>query len=375
MSFGSCLRTRLFRTVSAFVFCCLLAPFSLAADGVDLGTSPEQSLQNGLKLETNRRWFESVRHYEQATRKWPEDRTLEQRLMVCRVHADVERRYLDHSFLRTVDETSTDRALELYSEVLTQLESDYVHKVDWAMLQRHGTAFLEVALTEPQFLKKHLANVQPEIIEDFRLHVHEYIANRPQRTRFDVRDTAAYVAGLARQKLGLSGGATVLEYVCGAVGLLDPYTRFLTPQQLDETLSNIKGNFVGLGVELKCETEHLRIVSVIRGGPADQAGIKAGDKILAVNQATVGEYAAEAVADMLRGPEGSYVDLKLARTGGNVDAMQLQRRRVEVPCIENVHMADPAAGVGYLRLTAFKKPRSPTSTVLSGTCNAKACSR
>ncbi len=358
MSFGSycqplfsrwlraCLRT-------ALVF--VLIPAALQAENVELGATSELSLQSGLRLEQARRWHECVRYYEQATRKWPEDRVLEQRLLVCRVHADVERRYLDNSFVKTVDELTTDRALDLYAEVLTQLESDYVHQPNWATLQRHGTAFLEVALTEPLFMKKHLPSANPNAVEEFRLHVHEYIASRPTNTRFDLRANAAFVAGLAKQHLGLSSTATVMEYACGAIGLLDPYTRFLTRQQLEETLSNIEGNFVGLGVELKCEPKSLRIVSVIKGGPASEAGMQAGDRIVAVNQAYVGEHAPETVADMLRGPEGSWLSIIINRGTDESQTLSLQRRRVDVPCIENVHMADPTAGIGYLRLTTFQK--------------------
>ena len=320
----------------------------------------KEALQEGYHFELNRRWGEGVRHYESATRKHPNSPELEERLLVCRVHADVERRYVDSSFVESVDASSTDQVLELYAEVLSNLETYYVERPEWSEIQRHGTAFLEVALTEPKFIEKHLANIDPKSIEEFRLNVHRYVGARPTITRFDLRANVAYVAGLARSQLGISGSATVLEYVCGAIGLLDPYTRFLTRQQLEETLSNIKGNFVGLGVELKCLEDGLRIVSVITGGPAAEAGLKSGDMITAVNDSSVREYTAEVVADMLRGPEGSHVNIVVSSdrnqsAAGSSKSMSLQRRRVEVPSIENVHIADEAAGVAYLRLTTFQE--------------------
>ncbi len=57
----------------------------------------------------------------------------------------------------------------------------------------------------------------------------------------------------------------MLEYLSGAVSTLDPYTRLLSGNQLDEMFSNIEGNFVGLGIELKAEADCLKILSVIAG--------------------------------------------------------------------------------------------------------------
>ncbi len=122
-------------------------------------------------------------------------------------------------------------------------------------------------------------------IERFRQTVHHRLANRRTDTRFDLRANAAYVAEFARTELGLTGTATVLEYLSGAVSTLDPYTRLLSPSQRDEMFSNIEGNFVGLGVELKTDEDCLPILSVIPGGPAEEAGIIAGEKIVAVDSA------------------------------------------------------------------------------------------
>ena len=45
----------------------------------------------------------------------------------------------------------------------------------------------------------------------------------------------------------------VLEYLCGATNSLDPYSAYLTPDQLNDVYAQIEGNFVGLGVELKAQ--------------------------------------------------------------------------------------------------------------------------
>lgn len=315
----------------------------------------QTALDQGLELEQSQLWSDAIRHYEAAFRRSPNSTKLYQRLIISRLHFDVARRYQDESFLASLQRLSTSQVLDLYSEVLSNLETHYVDSVDWDRLMIHGTAALEVALTEQKFLATTLPNVDSGMIENFRQNIHHRIRSRSTETRFDLRANAAHVADLAATDLGLSGTVTVMEFLCGAVSTLDPYTRLLSPSQLAEMFSNIEGNFVGLGVELKTEAQFLQILSVIPGGPAEQAGILAGERIVRVEEAKTSEVAAEFAADLLRGLEGSYVSITIEGINGQRRDLQVQRRRVDVPCVENIHFVDVENRVGYFRLTNFQK--------------------
>ena len=332
--------------------------FSSAALGQQAESSSAEDLASGIQLETSRAWGDAIRHYESSLRRHGNDPDLQQRLLISRLHFDVNRRYQDASYLAAIRQTSTQQALDLYAEVLANLETHYVDPANWQRLLTNGTASLEVALTEPDFLDRMLPDASPEKIEHFRLNVHRYTSGRPAGTRFDLRATVAYVAGLAHQELGLAGTATVFEFVCGSIGTLDPYSRFLTPSQLEETFSNIEGNFVGLGVELKAEEDRLRIVNVITGGPAAEAGVKAGDAIIRVEQSLTASVNPDYAADLLRGPEDTYVSVTLVGRDGQERDLKIQRRRVEVPSVEDVQIVDVEHGIGYMRLTNFQKTTS-----------------
>lgn len=338
----------------AFVGFLWIAP-AVADNPPAAATTVEDALRLGLDLERERRWSEAIRHYEGFTRDYPDSTALQQRLLISRIHFDVDRRYRDASFEDAARSLSMGQALEMYDEVLQNLETYYVDAPSWQRLLRHGTAFLEVALTEPEFVEEHLADVPTEQIEQFRLNVHRHINNRPAASRHDLRSSAAHAAELARKQLGLSETATVLEYACGAIGLLDPYSRFLTGRQLDETMSSIEGNFVGLGVELKPIENRLEILDVIAGGPAEEGGMKAGMRIVAVNDVRTDENDPTYVADLLHGPEGSWVTVDIRDGAGAMRRLSLQRRRLEVPSVEAVEIVDTGAGIGYLRLTTFQK--------------------
>jgi carboxyl-terminal processing protease len=97
------------------------------------------------------------------------------------------------------------------------------------------------------------------------------------------------------------------------------------------------------------------ILSVIADGPAAQAGLVAGDAIVKVAGTSTADVNPDFAADLLRGPEGTMIELSIVKANGMKRDLQVQRRRVDVPCVENVHMVDSDAGIGYLRLTNFQK--------------------
>lgn len=328
------------------------APLEITEPQVD---QQAEALTQGLEMEKEQLWSEAVRHYESASRDFPKNATLYQRLIISRLHYDVNRRYQDESFLASVRELSTNQALDLYSEVLANLNTHYVDNVDWQRIMIHGTAALEVALTEEKFVGRMLANAPAARIEAFRQSIHRKTRNRSTSTRFDLRGTVAFVAQVAQRELGLSGTATVLEFLGGTVSTLDPYTRLLSPNQLDEMFSNIEGNFVGLGIELKTTGDSLQILSVIPKGPAQEAGILPGERIVRVEDAHTDKVSPEVVADLLRGLEHTYVSLTVIGKDDQPREMSVQRRRVEVPCVENVRFVNVEKRVGYLRLTNFQK--------------------
>lgn len=328
----------------------------IVAEAAPLSFDVESSaLERGLELERARMWGEAIRHYEKESRHFPQSTKLYQRLVISRLHHDVIRRMQDESYVGSLSSLSTSQALDLYSEVLANLKTHYVDEVEWDRVQVHGTAALEVALTEEKFLSQLIPNANPQAVETFRQTIHHKLQSRNTSTRFDLRGNAAYVAEVARAELNLSPTATVLEFLSGAVSTLDPYTRLLSPSQLDEMFNNIEGNFVGLGIELKPTEDSLNILSVIPNGPAEESGILPGEKIIGVDEARTSDVDPNHVADMLRGVEHSYVALLIQGVDGEKRTLNVQRRRVEVPCVENVHFVDVENRVAYLRLTNFQK--------------------
>ncbi|MEM7315691.1 MAG: S41 family peptidase, partial [Planctomycetota bacterium] len=129
------------------------------------------------------------------------------------------------------------------------------------------------------------------------------------------------------------------------------------PDQLDDVYNQIEGSFVGLGIELKSTDKSLLIVKVIPNGPAHRAGIVAGDKITAVNGKPTSDVSTDKAADMLKGEQGTYVDVTVLR-GDSLRSLQVRRERVDVPGVEDIGIIDQQNKIGYFRLTSFQKTTS-----------------
>src|SRR6478735_7427303 len=111
-------------------------------------------LENGSRLERERRWAEALSHYEDALRAHPQRPELQQRVSMARAHYEVCRRYNDQSY-STALATLTERdALAIYEEVLLKVQSHYVHEPQWQRLIGSGQTSMQVAVTEPLFVTK-----------------------------------------------------------------------------------------------------------------------------------------------------------------------------------------------------------------------------
>ena len=334
-----------------------LAPSSQATVPVMAETpaslQPEEVLRVGKALEQQRRWQEAIQHYEKSLKLLPLNKQITERMQISRVHLDVTRRYADRSFIESVERSTPAQSIEVYQDVVSKLETYYVDSIDYYKLALYGTAFLEVALTEREFIQKHLSKTPAASIENFRRNVHRLVFGKKVGNANELKNLALLVASEAQEQIGLMPTATLFEFISGSVGLLDPYSSILTPGEYREIMSQIEGNLIGLGVELWAEGNELRIVDVFKGSPAAQAGLLPGHYILEVDGQTIVSIGAKRAADMLRGPENSSVKLVISSGGDQSVAIDVVRRRVEIPSVSSAEMRN--GQIGYIRITNFQK--------------------
>jgi len=316
-------------------------------------------MNHGSRLERDRKWAEALSYYEDALRQHPQRNELQERVALTRAHYEVCRRYNDPSYNTALATLSERDAVAIFDEVLLKVQSHYVHEPQWQKIVVSGQTCMQVAVTEPVFVSKHLSAAPVDKLAALQRDVEQLVIARPVTDRKQASQLVQSIATALHQRYGLPSQAVVLEFVSGAAAALDEYSSFLTGGQMDELFSQIEGNFVGLGVELKTEPTGLSIVNVIANGPAYSGGIRAGDFIIAVDgKTTPADATPDTLADMLRGAEGSQVSVSVRNAQGTVQSVALTRRRVDIPSVEQVKIIDPANGVGYLKLTSFQKTTS-----------------
>lgn len=318
-------------------------------------TAVREVIANGEQLERQGRWGEALTFYEDALRLHGFDASVQRKANLARLHYDVGRRYTDQSFVRSVNTMTRDDALRLYDEVLRKVQASYVDSPRWSDISREGLKQLDVALKEDVFNKKNLKDADRNRIDQVRRMLNDNVNWQNVSSPQQAVETANYAAELMWQNLGVTPTATILEFACGTAASLDPYTSFLTQDQLTEVYSQIEGNFVGLGVELKADAGNLLIVHAIDGSPAHQSGIRSGDRIIAVDGHLTEVITTDKAADMLKGPIGSSVRVTIVSPNQPARDVMVRRDRVEVPSVDNIHIMDQESKIGYLKITSFQK--------------------
>jgi len=329
-----------------------------SSSSAETADSLDKIFKDGEVLERDGQWADALSLYQTALKKQPNDQTLIQRRSLARIHYDLGRRYGDTSFLNQIKRTAPAQAQNAYAEVLLKIQSYYVDIPDWDRLTRCGLMDLQIALHNEQFREAHLPNLSDARLNEVLAGLAKTLDQTTVRQRTDSVMVANHTAEYLQEHLGLPVSATIYEFVSGAMAALDPYSSYMSESQYGETMSQIEGNFVGLGVELKTHKDRLEIVNVISGGPAGQGGLRPGDNILAIDNVSVSETGSEKAADNLRGPDGSAVILDVQRENQPVQALRLQRRKVDIPSVDEAGLVDRANGIGYIRLTNFQKTTS-----------------
>jgi carboxyl-terminal processing protease len=320
-----------------------------------LPKDPDVVLERGLDQERARNWSGAIETYHAALERWPSRTDFGRRLHLCEIHFKLHRRYSDNSFRNVLLRLPHDQAVDLYDEVLDRIQTNYVDAVPLEPLVRHGLDNLEVALRDAHFVKTNAPEATPERVTWLRDALRDYRAQLAIPDRTSAIRMALSTSELARQTIGMASTPVFLEFTCGACDALDDFTSYLTPDKLEDLYAMIDGNFVGLGIELKLDKEGLRLVGVIRGGPAWEAGLKVGDQIVRVGDRSMKGLSLDEAANKLQGAEGTTIELSVLHRDGATQAFRLVRRHVDVESVTNAKLVDPADGIGYLQLTGFQK--------------------
>ncbi len=135
---------------------------------------------------------------------------------------------------------------------------------------------------------------------------------------------------------------------------LDPHSIYIPKEDLEEVNEPLKGNFEGIGIQFNIIRDTIYVVDAIPGGPSERIGIRAGDRVLSIdneNAAGVG-FKNNDVMKRLRGKKGTKVEVKMARKGEPAPLdFTITRDKIPIYSVEASYMATPS--VGYIKVSRF----------------------
>lgn len=135
---------------------------------------------------------------------------------------------------------------------------------------------------------------------------------------------------------------------------LDPHSDFIPAEDFGAVNEPLEGNFDGIGVEFNIINDTIRVITPIIGGPSEKLGIKAGDKIIAVNGKSMAgnKITNKQVFEKLRGKSGSMVTVSILRASVKkpID-FRITRGKIPIYSLDIAYMVSP--GIGFIKISRF----------------------
>ncbi len=265
-------------------------------------------------------------------------------------------RHQDPSYQQEVLTLKISRALRLFEFVQINLTDNSIdkHKATPERMFRKGLEEFRYALSNPEFIRKHLRGVHSRKIRQFRSSLNRIWANRSIYSVQNSANTVREVAISALKQLRLKPTTVVMEFTCGSCYAIDDYTMYLTPTELRDLCDSFKGEIGDVGVQLSDETGVLLISGLIAGSSAAQADppLFLDDQLISIDGKSVDNYSAAMANELLQGTPGTIVEMVVQSPEMGTRMVKLRRERVFVPSVYYHFKQGP---IGYLSITTFQE--------------------
>ena len=134
-------------------------------------------------------------------------------------------------------------------------------------------------------------------------------------------------------------------------GLGDPYTEYISKEEMEEYMQDTLGNYVGIGIYMTTNTKngHIVVLATMKGSPAENAGLKSGDEIIGVDGEDCTTKNSTEVSNKIKGEEGTTVKLEILRDNQTL-TFEVKRENIKVNPVEGKVVND---NIGYIKFTSF----------------------
>lgn len=133
----------------------------------------------------------------------------------------------------------------------------------------------------------------------------------------------------------------------------DPYTSYLDKKEFKRLTEMTQGSFSGIGIVFGKRDNEYKVMTVLEGNPGAIAGIKEGDTIVGINGESTAKMSMDAVANNIRGPLDTEVELELKNKKGELRKVKVVRKEIKTPSLAG-KMLDNSK-IGYIRISNFSE--------------------
>lgn len=254
-------------------------------------------------------------------------------------------------------------------DALQNIHDEYYRDVRYDTLTLGGLSGLESLVTT-----EGLETAFPSLADESKkaafsgelAQLRQEVKKAPQQSQqLVLRNTLAQLKIANSRSLELPEEVVVNEFSDGVFATLDPFSNMIWPSDVADFMRQTQGEFSGVGIQIQSDDNmDLKVVSPLEDTPAYQAGIKAGDIIVAIDGQRARGISLNDAVKRITGPKGTFVALTIRRQDGTVKEYRIKRETIKVASVkgwEHIpgggwnYFIDPDQKLGYIRISSFTK--------------------
>ncbi len=142
--------------------------------------------------------------------------------------------------------------------------------------------------------------------------------------------------------------------VVAALAKLDPHSIYIPPVELEESETELNGNFDGIGIQFNVPNDTAIVLEVIPGGPSEKIGLQQGDRLLKVDEKEIAgvKFPQDSMVRRMKGPAGTKVNITVLRNGEEIP-FEITRGKIPIHSVDASFMINDTTG--YIRLSKFSR--------------------
>lgn len=137
---------------------------------------------------------------------------------------------------------------------------------------------------------------------------------------------------------------------------LDPYTVYYHESNIEDYRLLTTGQYGGIGALIRKVGDYIYIAEPYEGNPAQKNGLRAGDKIIAIDGKSMAKKPSDDVSSALKGPKGTTIKVEIERLGEGLKTLSITRDEIKLPDVPYFGMLDKQ--IGYIKLNGFTQTAS-----------------